>query len=263
MDAQIAGIQDEVARLGKQLILQERLVAAAAYDFDRAEEVAARGFVSQQDVRRRERLLIEAELQQKGLEAQRASHFAQLESLAALKRQRGAEAASDAAALRGEQAELSGRLTRLKAAEAYSVNAPASGLVTALSSHEGASVDSGKPLMLILPPKGRLIAELEVPQGAIGFVSVGQDVKLMIDAFPYQTFGTVDGRIIEVSSAPISVGRGPKAYVARALISKTSIRAFGQERPLLPGMDLNARIITRRQSLFAWLFEPLFAVSRR
>ena len=51
----------------------------------------------------------------------------------------------------------------------------------------------------ILPADSPLQAELFIPARAIGFVEVGQDVRLLFDAFPYQRFGTYHGKIVKVS----------------------------------------------------------------
>ena len=84
---------------------------------------------------------------------------------------------------------------------------------------------------------------------------------------PYQRFGTVTARISEISSAVIpkatAEGVTVPVYLVTANCSQSWVPAFGRRQPLLPGMTLTARIVTKKQTLFEWLFEPLFAVSRR
>ena len=58
--------------------------------------------------------------------------------------------------------------------------------------------------MTLLPDGASLLAELFVPSRAIGFVEPGQRVRLMVDAFPYQRFGTLGGRVETVSQAVLS-----------------------------------------------------------
>jgi len=138
--------------------------------------------------------------------------------------------------------------------------------VTALTARTGAPVAQGESLMTIVPKGGRTRVELYVPTSAAGFLKKGQEAHLAIDAFPYQQFGTVAARITDISNAPIAKqgAAGPvPVYLVTAEILHPFVRAFGREQPLLPGMTLTARIITRRQPLLEWLFEPLFAVSRR
>src|SRR5205085_4443767 len=115
-------------------------------------------------------------------------------------------------------------------------------------------------------PGAQPTAELYIPTTAAGFIAPGQEVRLSIGAFNYQTFGTVEARILTVSRAAVTQpgAQGPvPVYLVTAAIGKPWIMAFGQKQPLLPGMTLSARIITEKRSLIKWLFEPLFAVGRR
>ena len=121
--------------------------------------------------------------------------------------------------------------------------------------------------MTIVPAGAKLRAELAVPSAAIGFVKRGQQVRLAIDAFPYQRFGTVTGKVQTVSASAINA-QGPNGttiavYPVTVAIEQASIAAYGRTEPLVPGMTLAARIVTEKQSLLQWLFEPFFAVWRR
>jgi membrane fusion protein len=109
---------------------------------------------------------------------------------------------------------------------------------------------------------------LQVPTRAAGFLALGQEVKLQVDAFPFQRFGTITARI---SGLPVAVSRpqgdaGAKAepvYLVTAKIQDPTVRAFGSKHMLQPGMTFTASIVTAKRSLFEWLFEPLLAVSER
>lgn len=112
-----------------------------------------------------------------------------------------------------------------------------------------------------------LYARLSVPGSAIGFVEPGQRVQLAIDAFPYQQFGTVRGRILEIGRAKAlrraADGKISSYFPVTVELDRSSLTAFGRARPLRPGMELVARIGTAKQTLWQWLFEPLYAVSGR
>jgi membrane fusion protein len=106
-----------------------------------------------------------------------------------------------------------------------------------------------------------------VQSAAIGFVKVGQNVRLAVDAFPYQRFGTVKGKVLTVASSAVSA-QGPNGttvmvYPVTVALDQERVSAFGRQEALVSGMTLTARIITEKQSLLKWLFEPLFAVNRR
>ena len=150
---------------------------------------------------------------------------------------------------------------------AYVLRAPVAGRVTALTARIGQPATAQTPLMTIVPAGSVLRAELSVPSAAIGFVKPGQTVRLAIDAFPYQRFGTVNGRIQTVAASPVSMtaqnGSTVSVYPVIVTLDDSAVTAFGRREPLVSGMSLTARIVTEKQSLLQWLFEPLFAVRRR
>ena len=121
--------------------------------------------------------------------------------------------------------------------------------------------------MMIVPAGGRMVARLEIPDKAVGFVRPGQPVMLALDAYPYERFGSVQATIRDVASAPVLKaapnGDGSTVYMATALVPQPFITAYGRKRQLVPGMTLKARIVTEKRSLIHWLFDPLYAAARR
>ncbi|MBB4039615.1 membrane fusion protein [Microvirga flocculans] len=158
----------------------------------------------------------------------------------------------------------------VQAQRAQVVTAPIGGRVTALQASAGQIVDPNKPLLTLLPDGASLLAELFVPSRAIGFVEPGQPVRLMVDAFPYQRFGTLGGRVETVSQAVLSPGEAmgraaltEPAYRVIVRLDRQAIDAFGRQVPLQPDMTLKADIVLEGRSLVAWLFEPLISVRGR
>ncbi len=148
--------------------------------------------------------------------------------------------------------------------------APITGRVTALQAAPGQTVDSGKPLLTLVPDNADRHAELFVPSRSIGFVTVGQRVRLMVDAFPYQRFGTIGGSVATVSQAVLSphevIGKttlSEPAYRVTARLDRQAIDAFGRQVALQPDMTLKADIVLEGRSLAAWLFEPLISAQGR
>ena len=92
----------------------------------------------------------------------------------------------------------------------------------------------------------------------------------MLQAFPYQRFGTVKGMVramlnTVLGPTEISIpGRHPGAGLPRSRdAAERRLQAYGETVPLQPGMLLTADIVFDRRSLVEWLFDPLFAVGRR
>jgi membrane fusion protein len=196
-----------------------------------------------------EKSLSQAQLQREQLPVQQAERLAQLRlGLADRERQR-AEAESQRAQV---------------------IAAPIGGRVTALQAAPGQIVDPTKPLLTLLPDGASLLAELFVPSRAMGFVEPGQRVRLMVDAFPYQRFGTIGGSVETVSQAVLSpdevigkVALSEPAYRVTVRLDRQAVDAFGRSVPLQPDMTLKADIVLEGRSLVAWLFEPLISVRGR
>lgn len=267
LSAQITGLQQELRNIAEQVTVQKALVASAQKELDQAQEVAARGFISRRDMLLREEQLAVRRQQLSGLEQSRASKNAQLEDSRQAIAQTAAQAAAQSATLNASREQLSRQKVDVSAAGGYSLAAPASGTVTAITAKTGQAVGPNAPLLSIIPTGSKLRAELPIPASMIGFVRVGQEVKLAIDAFPYQQYGTIKAQITSLPSAPMfsrdDKGNAQPVYLAIVHIDKPYIMAFGKKQPLLSGMTLSARITTRKQSLWEWLFDPLYAVGRR
>ena len=122
-------------------------------------------------------------------------------------------------------------------------------------------------LLDILPNNSTLIAELDIPSAAVGFVKPGQPVKLRYDAFPYQRYGIHEGEIVEISRSVLSGNSGmiPEVPVYRAKVRLGSqvVLAYGDEQDLLPGMTLTADVILEQRSLVRWLLDPLYSLQGR
>jgi len=265
--AQISGLGEEIVSLDAQIGSQRRLVEVAENEFSATGRVAARGFISRRDLDSRETALLGRRQQLAQLEQARSAKRADLAEAQRMIPQSAASAEAQAAGVLSSRAELAQRLAQAQSSRGYSLTAPVAGVVTAVTGRVGQPAAQGQPLMVVMPTGARPRAELYVPTQAAGFLAIGQEVRLAVDAFPYQRFGTVPARIVEISSAAVpratADGGMVPVYLVTAELGAPFVTAFGRRQPLLPGMMLSARIVTERQSLLRWLFQPLFAVGQR
>jgi membrane fusion protein len=129
---------------------------------------------------------------------------------------------------------------------------------------DGESVDPQHLQLEIVPQGAPLQAILFIPTRAAGFAQVGQRVRLRYDAFPYENFGTHEGRIVRISRTMLTdsditapVLPSEPAYEAVVSLDKPTIDAYGKEVALKPDMLLQADIVLDRVSLARWLLGPL------
>jgi membrane fusion protein len=264
--AGISGFAQEIASLDAQLAAQRRLVEVAENEFSSVQGVASRGFISQRDLEAREQNLLTRRQQLDQLQQARAAKAASLADAQRATAESAATAQAQVASVLSSRAQLAQQRAQAEAAQGYTLNAPVTGTVTALLARQGQPANVQQPIMIVLPAGARPRVELYVPTSAAGFLAVGQEVRISVDAFPQERFGTVTGRVTEISGMTIgrqtSEGVVP-VYLVTAELPQPWVMAFGRRQALQPGMTLTARIVTERRSLFEWLFEPLFAVSGR
>lgn len=267
-----AQARTEIASLNREIALQQRIVASTKDSFEPLTEAVRQGYYSRLQYEGRRQQYLGAQSQLAQLEAQRAQVTGQLRQAevdrAALPRQ----TASRVADLRTSQAALVQKRVELEGSRSYVITAPVAGRVSALQVMQGSTISGQAPLMSIVAADAQLVAELYAPSRAIGFARVGQDVRLMYDAFPYQRFGSFAGRIVAISrtvlapnevDAPIQGQVREPVYRVRVALAEQAITAFGQRVPLQPGMALAANLVLDRRTFLDWLLEPINAVRNR
>ena len=275
LQAEIAGSTSELAALEDQLASQSRMAALARREVHDLTPVVERGAVSRRELQRREETQIQREQQLAALLQQRAQATSRRTQAERQIPERRAQFALERGRVEVAKTELAQRRAELEGRHSYTLGAPVSGRITAVTVRNGDAVQPARPLMAIVPEGVTLEAELHVPTAAIGFVREGQEVRLRIDAFPYQRFGTTPARIVRVAQAPTIQNTSPARdgnpnarepdvfYLVTAALERSALRAFGRTFGFQPGMTLRATIITERRSLFEWLFEPVLAVRQR
>ncbi|EGR5448480.1 HlyD family efflux transporter periplasmic adaptor subunit [Vibrio cholerae] len=145
--------------------------------------------------------------------------------------------------------------------------APESGIVTTIQTSSGMYINENSPILSIIPQNSPLEIELLLPTRSAGFVQIGDIVQMRFDAFPYQKFGLVLGKIKNVDKAlilpndkvlPIKIDEA--MYRVRASIEQQSVNAYGKNFPLKVGMIADADIILESRTLLEWLLEPIYAL---
>ena len=171
--------------------------------------------------------------------------------------------------IRVQISQLEDSRTTIEASSRYRVRSPIAGTVTALQGTIGQSVPPNSPIVMIIPQGSGLQATLLAPSRSAGFLEAGQDVNLLVDAFPYQKFGVQKGVIKEISATPYRPGEldAPIPYeqaVYRVVVdlSKQTVTAYGNEVDLKAGMTLQGDLITDRRTLMQWMLDPLFTMKR-
>lgn len=265
-DAQIAGLREQEHELTSQTSVQRRLVDLAQADLDRVSQIASHGFISRHDIAQREETLLLRQQQLYALRETQSEKRSGIMQASRARQQAAAKAAGEGAALVSSEAQIERDRIMTNNEKGLAVLAPQSGQVSALNLHVGDSVDERSSIMTVIAANGAMYAEIHVPGNAIGFIEKGDKVRLALEAYPFDRFGTLNGEIRNISAAPQSVTSANKVdhsfYVATASIDREYIKAYGRKQRILPGMAFTVRIVVDHRSLIQWLFDPLLAAAK-
>jgi len=258
--AELETTQDQVAKLEQTApIARQR-----AQDY---RKLVKENFVSQHGYLEREQARIEqeqdlaasrskvAEIRAALMEAQRQQATLTAETRRQLLDQLNL-ASQKAASLEQElvKAEQRSRLMHL--------TAPVSGTVQQLAvTTVGGVVTPAQPLMVVVPKENVLEVEAMLPNKDIGFVNPGQDAEVKVETFPFTKYGTLHGKITQVSSDAIQDEKLGLIYSTRVKLFKDTIRVENKRVRLSPGMAVTVEVKTGTRRVIEYFLSPLMQVT--
>lgn len=138
------------------------------------------------------------------------------------------------------------------------LTAPVTGTVQQLAVHTvGGVVAATQPLMQIVPEGGDIEIEAQIENKDVGFVEVGQQVEVKVDAFDYTKYGTVPARVVFVSRDAIQDEKKGLVYSARIALERNSLDVEGRRLPLSAGLAVNVGIRTGSRRVIEYALSPL------
>lgn len=137
---------------------------------------------------------------------------------------------------------------------------PVDGVVSQLALHTiGGVVEATKPVMVIVPTGGALVADVRILNRDVGPVHVGQSVAVKLESFPFTRYGTLQGRIESLGSDAVEDEKQGLVYPARVAFK----RPAATSRILASaGMQVTADIRTGRRSILSYLLSPIDAATQ-
>ena len=141
--------------------------------------------------------------------------------------------------------------------------APVDGTVQQLTVRTvGGVVPAAQPLMQIVPQQAGAEVEAFMENKDVGFVMVGQDAQVKVEAFQYTKYGTIPGRVIHVSRDAIQDEKRGLIYSIKVALDKESISIDGKDIPLSPGMSVSVEIKTGTRRIIEYVLSPLIQHGR-
>ena len=166
------------------------------------------------------------------------------------------------------------------------LKAPIAGTVQQLAvSSLGQVVAAGQPLLTIVPADDAIEVKAMIANADIGFVKVGEEAVIKVDAFPFTRYGTIGGTVAKVfgdavderdatelsdaANAARPQGADPGSplktqnlvFPATIRLAQRFIDVDGQQVALRPGMAVTVEVRTGRRRAIDYLLAPLREVA--
>lgn len=265
----IEGGQSDVNNIRSRLLVEKQLYGEIEADAARWDGLAEKGMVSRTDASKLRQQVLNQLSRVRELEQLLTAKESDLRNAHSILEMVPYDREEKLSGLRTERTAIEQALAQLELPDAYILEAPFDGTVAALQAGRGQVPVVNTPLISVVPEQAATAVHLLVPSRAAGIVDVGQEVLIRVDAFPFQRFGHIKGKVAQVSrsvyrpdelSAPVAIQEA--VYKVIVIPSANFITAYGEDRALAPGMTLSADIIVSRGSLFDFMIDPLRAKLR-
>lgn len=268
-----ADLHRERGSLEAEATLLTQRIALAEQAQARLESLRGENFVSSAQVQAKTEELLGLRAQRQAQVRQRSAHEREIATADAQLRDLPLHAGARLGEIERERAEVAQKNAESEARRSLVVRAPQDGVVSAVLASPGQTVTAASALASLVPAGSALQAHLYAPSSAVGFLRAEQQVLLRYHAFAYQKFGHQQGRIEQVSLAPLQpaelagqswagTAREPMYRITVAL-ERQQVPAYGVLQPLAPGMQLDADVPIERRKLYEWLLEPLLGMAGR
>jgi HlyD family secretion protein len=126
----------------------------------------------------------------------------------------------------------------------------------------GSIAQGGGTFFTLVPLNTELEAEVSIDAMDVGYVKLGDPVRLKVDAFPFQRHGFLEGEVRTISEDAYRKDSDPTQdldgfYKSRIILTKTQLRKMPEKAHLLPGMTLSAEVVVGKRSVISYLLWPL------
>jgi membrane fusion protein, adhesin transport system len=121
----------------------------------------------------------------------------------------------------------------------------------------GSVVQQGQILCQLCPLNAKPRAKMILNETGLPKLVVAQKVRYFFEAFPYQRYGAVDGKLEWISPSAVTSHDGSHFVASGSLDRNTIAVHSGKSMPLRVGMRGVAHIVIGHRTLFEYAFEPI------
>ncbi len=269
--AVLSGAAAEISKLRMTLPLIDRQMEAR-------KDLSDKGYYSKLKLLEYEQLRVEhlqnIEIQQANAAKARAAMANIDAQLARLRGTFGKAAVTELSESQEKSGLAREEVTKSQRRQEYQLlRAPVSGTVQQLAINTiGGVVQPAQALMVIVPDDAQPVVEANIMNKDIGFIKVGQPVRVKLEAFNFIDYGIIPGTVENISRDAIDMSQPGQqnerdsqdrpqqqglVYAARIRLNQRTIRVRGQDQPIGPGLAVQAEIKTGERRIIDYLLSPI------
>lgn len=258
-----AGAQASARSAQAEIVKLERTLPILQTQLDDQKMLEAKGYGARQKLLQQEQALVTAEqdlIAQRGrLDEARAQVAALARDGAELTQQFVGQAAQERAEAEGLAATRGDALRKAQQKRGLqTLTAPVGGIIQAVSvTTLGEVAETGKPIVTIVPDGEALVVEALVLGRDIGFVHVGDHAVVKLEAYPFTRYGTLSGKVVQVSPDAIVDEKRGLVFPVRVKLSQARLNVDGRQALLSAGMSAAVEIVTGKRRVIDFVWSPV------
>ncbi len=254
LDEQLAGLDSSAVHLEYMInLLQQRLL--------RLDQV--RDIISREEYEQTENEYLQNQTNLQGIVHQRAEIESRKQQtrqeIAFLKEDNRNRLLADLAEKKQRQHYLAAQIEQAEFRSLrQQITAPVDGYVSRLLFHTiGGVVSPAEKLAFIVPDDSPLLIKSMLLNKDAGFVASGMAASIKIDTFNFQKYGTLDGKVVQVSKDSLEDEQLGLVYEVYIFPQQTTLMVDGAETPITAGMSVASEIKVGKRRIIEFFIYPL------
>lgn len=251
--AQLAIRQAQVVQLQREVEFRQRHLAANEEFVANMEKLEAKGALPRIEMLTHRLSLAASEKELAAARKSLEQANLELEQLRLERARQELTEHSEAEKLRIRLRTLSQRLENCEG-DRLTITAPHDGVIISLPHRgDGNLVRAGEPVCQLAQSRETLKVRLDLQQSALPKLKPGQPVRLFLDAYPYQRYGTLTGRLTWITPTAVAHPTG-RRFEALAEVNPAETASTVT---LGVGMTGEARILVGARTLLERMLDPI------
>ncbi len=268
LQQQLSQKQQEITELEKRIASDSNVLQLAREERNMVRPMVARGASSRQELLQLERQIVQQQgvLEELKLSLPRAT--------AAVKEAEGRiqeQASNFKAEAQRQLSEKTIELNTLKEAlaalldrsERTEIASPVHGTVKDIKIRTiGGVVQPGESIMEIVPLEDQLIVEGRIKPSDIAFIYPGQKAVVRVSAYDFSIYGSLEGKVVEISPDSITNERGESFYRIKVRTAENKLRKDNKDLDIIPGMQATVDLVTGEKTVMTYILKPFIKASQ-